>query len=125
MAAQEEDIDLVDLLWWAARCGVDDDDIALVVRTEHVRADARCSAPCAANRRATKFVVELSRLAGGPSRPPDADIPRRVRGCEPFVITTREDLKVAGETRGLLTCAWHPWQRLSSCQTDHGQFTLG
>jgi hypothetical protein len=44
-AAQDEDIDLADLLWWAARCGVDENDIALLVRTEQARADATLKAP--------------------------------------------------------------------------------
>jgi hypothetical protein len=44
-AAQDEDIDLADLLWWAARCGVDENDIALLVRTEQARADAALTAP--------------------------------------------------------------------------------
>lgn len=43
--AQDEDIDLADLLWWAARCGVDANDIALLVRTEQARADAALKAP--------------------------------------------------------------------------------
>jgi hypothetical protein len=43
--AQDEDIDLADLLWWAARCGVDANDIALLVRTEQARADATLTAP--------------------------------------------------------------------------------
>jgi len=36
----DEDIDLVDLLLWAARAGVDETDIALLVRTEQGRADS-------------------------------------------------------------------------------------
>ncbi len=36
----DEDIDLVDLLLWAARAGVDETDIALLVRTEQARADS-------------------------------------------------------------------------------------
>jgi hypothetical protein len=44
-AAQGEDIDLADLLWWAARCGVEEKDIALLVRTEQARADAALNAP--------------------------------------------------------------------------------
>lgn len=44
-AAQDEDVDLADLLWWAARCGVDEKDIALLVRTEQARADAGLTAP--------------------------------------------------------------------------------
>ena len=44
-AAQDEDIDLGDLLWWAARCGVDENDIALLVRTEQARADVALGAP--------------------------------------------------------------------------------
>ena len=44
-AAPDGDIDLGDLLWWAARCGVDENDIALLVRTEQARADAALSAP--------------------------------------------------------------------------------
>lgn len=44
-ASQDEDIDLADLLWWAARCGVDENDIALLVRTEQARADAALNAP--------------------------------------------------------------------------------
>lgn len=44
-AAQDEDVDLADLLWWAARCGVDEKDIALLVRTEQARADAALNAP--------------------------------------------------------------------------------
>jgi hypothetical protein len=44
-APQDEDIDLVDLLWWAVRCGVDENDIALLVRTEQARADAALNAP--------------------------------------------------------------------------------
>jgi hypothetical protein len=35
-----EDIDLVDLLLWAARAGVDETEIALLVRTEQARADS-------------------------------------------------------------------------------------
>ena len=43
--SQDEDIDLADLLWWAARCGVDEKDIALLVRTEQARADAALPLP--------------------------------------------------------------------------------
>ncbi|HEX8093481.1 MAG TPA: hypothetical protein VF542_06595 [Jatrophihabitans sp.] len=44
--AHDEDIDLADLLWWAAaRCGVDANDIALLVRTEQARADGALSRP--------------------------------------------------------------------------------
>jgi hypothetical protein len=39
------DVDLVDLLSWAARLGVDERDIALLVRTEQARADATLRAP--------------------------------------------------------------------------------
>ena len=44
-ADQDGDIDLADLLRWAARCGVDPSDIALLVRTEQVRADSTLKAP--------------------------------------------------------------------------------
>jgi hypothetical protein len=44
-AAEDQDIDLAALLGWAARCGVDRNDIALLVRTEQVRADADLEAP--------------------------------------------------------------------------------
>jgi hypothetical protein len=40
----DEDIDLVDLLLWAARAGVDETDIALLVRTEQARADSSVKA---------------------------------------------------------------------------------
>ena len=43
--AQDKDIDVADLLWWAARCGVDENDIALLVRSEQARADAALEAP--------------------------------------------------------------------------------
>jgi hypothetical protein len=36
----DEDIDLVELLLWAARAGVDETDIALLVRTEQARAES-------------------------------------------------------------------------------------
>lgn len=36
----DEDIDLVDLLLWAARAGVDETNIALLLRTEQARADS-------------------------------------------------------------------------------------
>jgi hypothetical protein len=39
-----EDVDLVDLLLWAARAGVDETDIALLVRTEQARADSSVNA---------------------------------------------------------------------------------
>jgi len=41
---EDEDVDLVDLLLWAARRGVDPADIALLVRTEQARADAALTA---------------------------------------------------------------------------------
>jgi hypothetical protein len=44
-ATDDEDVDLVDLLSWAARLGVDERDIALLVRTEQARADATLRAP--------------------------------------------------------------------------------
>jgi hypothetical protein len=40
----DHDIDLVDLLLWAARAGVDEADIALLVRTEQARDDASLTA---------------------------------------------------------------------------------
>jgi hypothetical protein len=40
----DQDIDLVDLLLWAARAGVDENDIALLVRTEQARADSTLKA---------------------------------------------------------------------------------
>lgn len=40
LAADDAGIDLVDLLLWAARAGVDETDIALLVRTEQARADS-------------------------------------------------------------------------------------
>jgi hypothetical protein len=43
-AIDDEDIDLVDLLLWAARAGVDETDIALLVRTEQARADSSVKA---------------------------------------------------------------------------------
>jgi hypothetical protein len=43
-AVDDEDIDLVDLLLWAARAGVDEADIALLVRTEQARADSSLKA---------------------------------------------------------------------------------
>jgi hypothetical protein len=44
-AADDGDVDLVDLLSWAVRLGVDERDIALLVRTEQARADATLRAP--------------------------------------------------------------------------------
>jgi hypothetical protein len=41
---EDEDVDLVDLLRWATRRGVDPADIALLVRTEQARADAALTA---------------------------------------------------------------------------------
>jgi hypothetical protein len=43
-AVEDEGIDLVDLLLWAARAGVDETDIALLVRTEEARADSSLNA---------------------------------------------------------------------------------
>jgi hypothetical protein len=43
-AVDDEGIDLVDLLLWAARAGVDETDIALLVRTEQARADSSLKA---------------------------------------------------------------------------------
>jgi hypothetical protein len=40
----DQDIELVDLLLWAARAGVDETDIALLVRTEQARADSSLKA---------------------------------------------------------------------------------
>jgi len=40
----DEDVDLVDLLLWAARAGVDETAIALLVRTEQARADSSLKA---------------------------------------------------------------------------------
>jgi hypothetical protein len=44
LTVDDEGIDLVDLLLWAARAGVDEIDIALLVRTEQARADSRLKA---------------------------------------------------------------------------------
>lgn len=40
----ETDIDVLDLLLWAARAGVDEDDLKLLIRTERARADANLRA---------------------------------------------------------------------------------
>jgi hypothetical protein len=54
-------IDLAGLLPSAARCGVDENDIALLVRTEQARTDATLSAP-------DDLVAAEFGLSRGPSR---------------------------------------------------------